>query len=281
MLVRHTGPAETMRNLAVSFLRSAGNEHETTNRWVTFIDVIHQSAGFQNIVDYNERNQKIVIGLKCRQSRADWIWNPAVFQIQIAKRMTHHVVADKSGDNFHFDGPSMVAYQFSSRTVEEVWCRSKWAVTGIDDYYESGDDTSCTGHGIDPEIINIPLSSFIVSTSVVANGGRGLFTTQKIAKGTTIVLDDCVQGLIIPITTLKLLETAARTMENVSEFWDVVVNGFVYGYGWSNSFLVRLLYSFTFWLDLDFPQQNFVDLTAMIREDPKNWEELIQAYARL
>ena len=248
MLVCHTGPAETMRNLPVSFLRNAGNEHGKTNRWVALIDMIHQSAGFQNIVDYNEKSEKIVIGLKCRQSRADWIWNPAVFQIQIAKRMTHHGVADKSGDNFHFDGPSMVGYQFPSRTVEEVWCRNKWKVTGIDDYYESDDDISCTGHGYDPEIINIPISSFIVNTSVVANGGRGVFTTHKIAKGTTVLMDDCTQGLIIPITTLNLLETAESTMENVSEFWDVVVDGFLYGYGWADTFLVRFLYSFTFWL---------------------------------
>ena len=33
--------------------------------------------------------------------------------------------------------------------------------------------------------------------------------------------------------------------------------------------------------DLDFPQQNIVDLTAVIREDPNKGEELIRAYARL
>jgi hypothetical protein len=115
---------------------------------------------------------------------------------------------------------------------------------GTDDYYSSTDVQSCTGHGFDPDILNVPVASLIVQSSSVANGGRGVFTTQPIAKGSTIILDDCVNGLIIPITTWKLLETASRTMEHVSDFWDVVFDGFANGYGWSESFLVRSIFDF-------------------------------------
>ena len=240
ILVCHTGPTESMRNLPVSFLKSIRNGSSSDNRWVAFIDAMHRSNGFQNIVDYSENNEKIVVGMKCQQCRANWIWNAAVIQIQIFKRIIHHGPGESTVELF-FDGPTLVKYQFPSRIMEEVWCRSERDIgIGIKDenVYAKVGVSSCTGHGFNPDIINVPVSALVVNTSLVANGGRGVFTTQPIVKGSTIILDDCVQGMIIPITTLKLLETATLTMENISDFWDVVAIGFVEGYGWSKSFLV-------------------------------------------
>ena len=249
----HTGRAETMRNLPVSLLNTVRTLHDSSNRWVAFIDALHHHTELANIVDYSEGHEKIVIGMKCHRSRAHWIGNPAVFQIRMAQRIQPGVEM-----MLWWDAATMMQYQFPSRIVEEVWRRNHHChhhslnMAGMDqnehkntnddddNYYYSRDDIdSCTGHGFDPEIINVPVSSLFVKPSLVANGGRGVFTTQFIAKGSTIILDDCVQGLIVPIPTLQLLETARRTMVNVSDFWKVVTDGFVHGYGWSESFLAR------------------------------------------
>jgi hypothetical protein len=236
LLVCHIGKAETMQNLPLSYIQSrnatstATTNPDTppniddTNRWVLLIDTLQHMTGFQNIVDYNEHDEKFVVGMKCKQCRANWIWNPALFQIQMAKRMS------TTSYNDFFDGPAMIQYQFPSRIVEEVWCR---------DDYDDNDDSFCRGHGYDPEIVNVPVSSLIVNTSLVANGGRGVFTTQPIQKGSYIIVDDCVNGIIVPIPTLDLLETASDVLTNVSEFWEVVSDGFMDGYGWMDNFLVR------------------------------------------
>ena len=279
MLVCHTGRAETMRNLPVSLWNTIGTEYDSNNnRWVAFIDSLHHSSssGFQNVVDYNENNEKIVIGMKCQQCRANWIWNPAVLQIQIKQRMKPNV-------DWFWDGPTMVHYQFPSRIVEEVWCRHRQYTTNME-YTDNVD--SCTGHGFDPEQINIPVSSLRVDTSLVADhGGRGVFTTQAIGKGSMILLDDCVEGMILPISTLKLFETATQKMTNGSNVWHVVVDGFAHGYGWSESFLVRfrdfsfdmvLLCCLVFsWI------LTFVCVFLIIREDRINWVELIPVFQHL
>ena len=233
LLICHIGETETIRNLPGSYLKSSRTDNNSTlphigrnNRWVHFIDAIQEVKGFQNIVDYNEQQQKFIVGMKCKQCRSNWIWNSALFQIQMAKRMTNSGIRSSL-----FDGATMIQYQFSSRIVEEVWCR---------DDQDDDDATYCRGHGYDPDIANVPLSSLVVGTSLVANGGRGVFTTQTIAKGSYITVDDCVGGMIVPIPTLGLLYTAAEStsMAEVSEFWEVVAHGFVNGYGWMDSFLV-------------------------------------------
>ena len=233
LLVCHIGEAETIRNLPVSYFKSTGSSTssstlpkvDNTNRWVVFIDALQQIKGFQNIVDYNERHEKFVVGMKCKTCRSNWIWNPALFQIQMAQRMSN-----SNGIPSYFDGPTMIQYQFPSRIVEEVWCR---------DDSDEHDISFCNGHGYDPDVVNVPLSSFVVGTSLVANGGRGVFTTQSISKDSYVIVDDCVNGIIVPITTLDLLYTATKSMTNVSDFWEVVSDGFMDGYGWTTSFLVR------------------------------------------
>jgi hypothetical protein len=242
LLVTHIGPSETLRNLPISYLRTIHSDRlanvDDTNRWVLLIDALQHIKGFVNIVDYNEQHEKFVVGMKCKQCRANWIWNPALFQIQMAQRRTNHHHNDDDDDGtllstppplHFFDGPTMIQYQFPSRIVEEIWCR---------DDYDNNDSSFCRGHGYDPDIVNVPLSSLVVGTSLVANGGRGVFTTQPITKGSYIIVDDCVEGIIIPIPTLDILYTAVSEMSNVTDFWDVVTEGFVDGYGWMDNFLV-------------------------------------------
>jgi hypothetical protein len=171
----------------------------------------------------------------------------------------------------YFDGPTMIHFQFPSRIVEDVWCR---------DDYDENDITYCRGHGYDPDIVNVPLSSFVVGSSLVANGGRGVFTTRQIQKGSYIFVDDCVSGIIVPITTLELLYTAAKRMTNVSEFWELVSDGFMDGYGWTDSFLVRDGHNYSSFAFSRISYFCLIHCFRMYRED-HIWEVWIQALLRL
>jgi hypothetical protein len=74
-LVCHIGDAETTRNLPVSYFTSTTSNSssnilpniDNSNRWVLLIDALYQIKGFENVVDYNERHQKFVVGMKCKQ----------------------------------------------------------------------------------------------------------------------------------------------------------------------------------------------------------------------
>jgi hypothetical protein len=233
ILVCHIGAAETMNDLPISFLNVTNDVYQ--NHWSTLIKRLQHEIGYKHIIDYVEVQQKFVIAMKCSQCRSNWLWNEAEWQIQIL----HRIISSKNNEISmlsYFDGASMMQYQFTSRIVEEVWRRNE----NDDDRNNDDDDDDnnndvWSGHGYDPEKINVPLSSLEVRMSNVANGGRGVYTTQKILKGSIMFLEDCVEGMFIPSTTFASLRRMYNEMKykNISDFWEVVFEGYVYGYGWS------------------------------------------------
>lgn len=184
-------------------------------------------VGFESIVDYEEAHGRLVdiwafvLAMKDGESRANWFMSEAEINLKIKKRAmkTKNAVFPF----YYFDGATMMLYQFSSRVVEETWCRDKT-------------EECRTGHGFDPEIPNIPRSALEVKPSAIATGGRGVFAAEFIAKGSYILLEECVHGMLIPGTTYHLMDEAATTStNNMSDFWDVVFLGYVDGYGWVNN----------------------------------------------
>jgi hypothetical protein len=196
------------------------------DHFMSFVNGLRR-VGFESIVDYEEAHGRLVdiwayvLVMKDSESRANWFMSEAEITLKLQKRS----MRTKNGEfPFHyFDGATMMQYQFSSRVVEEAWCRDK-------------PEACNNGHGFDPEILNIPRSAFEVKQSVIAKGGRGVFATEFIAKGSHIVLEECVHGMHISGTTFDLMDEAAtRTTNTMSNFWDVVFWGYVDGYGWVNS----------------------------------------------
>jgi hypothetical protein len=178
--------------------------------------------GFSNLVDYIEEQRKFLLVMKCSQTRSKWLWNEAEWNVKLYQR-----VVPTSLPLFFIDGASMLQYQFALRTVEESWCR-KYPLTTVN-------TASClTGHGFVPEISDVPLSTFVIQPSKAVNGGRGFFTTQPIASGSTIALGACVEGIHVPSSTFQFIIDGYYRMEhaNISDFWDVTYVGFIEGYGW-------------------------------------------------
>jgi hypothetical protein len=224
IFVAQVGEVENMDDLPTSFYPD--------NQLGTFLDGL-EKFGFESIVDYSEAHGRFieswgfVVAMKDSASRANWFRNEAEINLQIAQRIL------PSTELSFFDGASMMQYQFTSRIDEEIWCRDRV------------DGECSTGHGFDPYLPNLPHSAFTVQPSTVAKGGRGIFATQFVPKGTMIGLEECVHGMFLPSTTFDLMRTAAEEIEDsdenqVSDFWDVVFWGYVDGYGWIDSAYVRV-----------------------------------------
>lgn len=192
-----------------------------------------EHAGFKSVVDYTEAHGRLVkmssfvVAMKDNDSRTNWFMSEAEINLKISKR----TMRTKTGESpfLFFDGASMMQYQFSSRVAEEVWCRDK-------------PDICSAGHGYAPEKASVPVSSLEVRPSVIAKGGRGLFASEFIPKGTVIGLEDCVNGMFLSGTTYRLMNEAADMFnDTVSEFIDTLSRGYVYGYGWDSFEYVRFV----------------------------------------
>lgn len=206
-------------------------EHSTINQ-----SIGTSSSSFHSIVDYSEQQFKFVIAMKCEECRSNWLWNEAEVQIEFLKRIGMHEKLS------FFDSATMMQYQFTSRIVEEIWCRTQQLLqvkgnTNVDYVGKNDQDIAwkCgNGHGFDPDKVHVPVSSFEVKSSLVANGGRGIYAKHNIQKGSMIMIDECVDAIVFPMDTVNLLWEAADTMVNVSDFWNVIANNFLGGYGWDD-----------------------------------------------
>lgn len=200
--------------------------HDNFSSFLTLL----QAAGFESILDYDEAHVRFgnswsfLIAMKDSDTRANWFINEAEMELEIYRR----TVKTKNGKSpiVFFDGASMMHYQFPSRIVETTWCL--------------GHEEECAdGHGFDPEVSNIPVSSLEVRASVAAPGGRGVFTTTFIPKGSLIGMEECVHSIFAPSHTVEVMEQSTYGFRDKSEFWDVVDSLYFDGYGWSGSFYVR------------------------------------------
>lgn len=200
------------------------------DHFMSFVEGL-ESNGFESITDYAEMHGRLVdiwsfvLAMKNSKSRANWFMSEAEINLKIAKRSMKTITGESP---FHFfDGALMMQYQFASRVVEEVWCRDKSGLCS-------------TGHGYDPDMTNVPVTSFEVRPSIIAKGGRGVFATEFIPKGSNIGLEECVHGMSLPGTTYLLLSEAAEAFDDtVSEYLDTFFFGYVDGYGWVDSVYVR------------------------------------------
>jgi hypothetical protein len=217
IFVAQVGEVENLDDLPGSF--------DPDNQLNAFLDGLGKS-GFESIIEYSESHGRFieswgfVVAMKNSESRSNWMRNEAEINIETLQRMS------PSAPLLFFDGASMMHYQFVSRITQDIWCRDKT-------------EECSTGQGFDPFISSLPHTAFIVQPSTVNKGGRGVFATQLVPKGTVIGLEECVQGMFLPGTTFDLLRNIAREVDNedeandfVSDFWDVVYSGYVDGYGW-------------------------------------------------
>lgn len=224
----HAATIEAIEGLPTWSQNAADLAHKKV--W-SIIDQHLFGIGFTNVVDYAEGRENFLLVMKCSQTRSNWMWNEAEWNLKIHQRL---VESNRSSIDSFIDGATIMPYQFPSRTVEELWCRK--------DPYAGTNTSSCgNGHGFDPEIANTASSAVVVQQSIAVNGGRGVFTTQPIAQDSTISLGTCVEGIHVPSSTLQTLIDGYHKMEeaDISDFWDATYLGFIDGYGWIAEDFVR------------------------------------------
>jgi hypothetical protein len=181
--------------------------------------------GFQSVSVYTESHGrfeapwKFFVAMKSKSSRSIWMSSEAEIQLSMQMRS----LSSKSGESLfkYFDGPTMKTYEFPPRVMEDVWCTKYPEECG-------------NGHGFDPEIKDAKLSSFEVSISTIAKGGRGVFAREFVAKGSYIGLTDCVNGMFLSSKTLDLLQTSTE-YNRESDYFQCFMEGYVDGYGWLDS----------------------------------------------
>ena len=184
-------------------------------------------AGFQSIVSYEGSGGRLggpwgfAVAMKDWVTRSKWFRNSAEVNRQIHQRTLR---TKTSAHPFHFfDGAAMMKYQAPSRQLENAWCQIFPEKCNI------------------PEPVMVPVSAFEVKSSVIAKGGRGVFTKQFIPKGSLVALDDCVHGMHVHSTTYDLMYDTKERFGDVSKFWSAVLNAYIEGYGCTGNLHVSLL----------------------------------------
>lgn len=198
----------------------------TTGRFLNTAPFLEglEIGGFKSVVGYEGAHGHVdeircfLLAMKNWDTRTNWFRNSAEVDLQIHERLLRTQEGSHLPLHF-FDGASMVQNWSLSRSVENTWCQKY--------------PHNCKkGHGYDPDLAHVPVSMLEVKPSVIAKGGRGVFTKQFIPKGTVVALDDCVHGMHVRSPTFKVIEDAAVRFGDVSEFWSTVLDGYLEGYGW-------------------------------------------------
>jgi hypothetical protein len=186
-------------------------------------------AGFEDVLRYDESQGRLaapwsfLFAMKHYFHRSTWYANEAEWNLRIQTRAmrTHEGVLP-----FRFlDSATMMSYQFPSRAVQEIWCMDK--------------PDLCRGNRpapFDPEISDIPISSFSVKASTVASAGRGVFANDFIPKGSYLGAEDCVSGLVVPPYALQTIEGMSEKVEALKQ-----LAVYLDAYGWVEDFYVRSL----------------------------------------
>jgi len=154
-----------------------------------------QNAGFESMHVYDEGHghfgqpRSYLVCLKDSESRARWYQTAAEINIELHRR----IYKSKSGKPalLHFDAPTMIGYQLPSKAQETAYCRTRDEMSDCDELLG----------GIDPGMMNAPMSHLEARKSTIRNGGRGLFAARDIPRGASILMDQAVQSFhIFPLT---------------------------------------------------------------------------------
>jgi hypothetical protein len=233
--------------------RASAGTYKMTHGFVSLVQLLEQ-AGFESVVDYaadhsddfslaTKASTGFVLAMKDQASRTNWFRNEAEINLDIARRC----VLARPGEALlrHFDGASMIQYQFTSRVVEEAWCAAN---SNRPTTAEPPDVYCDLGHGFSPDLVVIASSELSVRPSAVANGGRGVYATQRIAQDSVLALEDLVHIIFVPHRAATFMSRFLETMEeSIASSWSVVYDKYLFGYGFRLTNHVRCALQWAVW----------------------------------
>jgi hypothetical protein len=142
-----------------------------------------EHVGFESTTSYEESlggflgGQAFVVAFKDLLTEASWYANQAEIDLRVADRGLH-TVHDETSLFRHFDGATMMNFQYPSRIMEELFCRE----TRRPSMREIGD-------GFGPKIPNLPVSTITGSENMLfPSAERGVFSQDDFANGTSIAV---------------------------------------------------------------------------------------------
>jgi hypothetical protein len=201
--------------------------YDATDSRSTFVEGLGR-VGFSSIVSYEEAHGRFatpwafLLAMKNGDDRSRWYANEATWNSLIHRR----ILRTPDGDiplSF-FDSSAIMSYQFPTRFTERSWCLDR--------------PGECNEHKpfFDPDVPDIPISSFRISSSLIPNSGRGVFANNNIPEGSFMSANECVQSMFVPSTTEELVKVMEAAHDH--EFWKCLGTGYISGYGWTETFYV-------------------------------------------
>jgi hypothetical protein len=242
-----------MENIAQA---TSGGTPQISREFVSLVQRLEQ-AGFESVVDYAAHSNDLslvpskastwfVVAMKDQASRTNWFRNEAEINVDIAKRS----VLARPGEALfrHLDAATMMQYQFTSRVVEEAWCAASSSSSNRP-ITEGPTDAYCSlGRGFSPDLVVISSSALSVRPSAVANGGRGVYATQFMARGSVLALKDLVHVIFVTHRAAAYMSRLLKTIdESIATFWSVVYGKYLLGYGFHLTDHVRFLLQWPVW----------------------------------
>lgn len=181
----------------------------------------HFSKNFQTAREYEQGDDRFLIAFRDRASTVFWNLGQDHVDLELAKRALP--AASGLWPFRSFDGATMMQYQSPSRLVEDVYCRSR------------PQPPLCSAkHGMDPEIDNVPITSLHVRQSQIPNGGRGLFFTEAVPKGTYIAAEELVNGIFMSPLATEYSNEMEKYLPGHPYF--EAIGAYAFAYGFANDF---------------------------------------------
>jgi hypothetical protein len=204
-------------SLLAESLSSAGilgiAELRTRSESTTVPEVLDH-AGFESLVHYSDDGSfGVWLAMKDINARSFWFGRS---QAETERDMRLRLSAVSLSSLRVIDSPGIMRYKFPTRISEAIWCGQHG--------YE------CTsGHGYNPHIPNVPISSIYVKHSGMGDkAGRGLFARLPIRQGSRIGMEMCVHNMYVPPPMYSLLTAMHR---QIGRLWKPFL-GYIRWYGW-------------------------------------------------
>jgi hypothetical protein len=223
-------------------------KYATLLNWINWNlggDVIKKSIEYSDFVppqwmDTRVRRQvqRFNILLKDKSLLSNWLASEAetfvALHLLLETESTSLLEAVDTNEHLgvqYFDGAVMMTYESPSRVAEDMWNRDN--------------PDLAVKHGYDPDVVNYKIeTSLDVRMSSAENGGRGVYATQHIDKGSYIGLERSVHSIELLPNAFALLESFSNAKYSEQGFSNKHSLPFFWYdvYGWFVDDLVSKIY---------------------------------------
>ena len=220
-------------------IRDPSGEFSIDKNRIKFIESL-VSLGFPAIRDYEESHNgfeaawQFVAAFKDFDNKGEWFADSSLVDLKIHQR---GMITKSGGSPFHFfDGVTMQSYRYPSKGSEVAFCRLRPQL-----------EDCKNGHGFDPELRDIPLTSLEVKTSSLGeNVGRGVFAKERIPQNSYIGLAKLINSIYINPNALNILIDLNKIPWVRSDFYgkQLEIYASEYGHYYSRHVSHRFLYVF-------------------------------------